>query len=87
MNLLLNSIDAVLDGGLIRVILAANEEDRFVEVQNKIFNPFYSTKMNQKNAVLGLSICRHIAEAHSGIITFSSTPGMLTAFKIKFPLR
>ena len=100
LNLLLNSIDAVLDGGTVRVRLLANPEDRFVEVtvadngygipediQGKIFNPFFSTKINKKNAGLGLSICQQIAEAHDGIITFSSTPGEFTEFKVKLPLR
>ncbi len=99
LNLLLNSIDAVLDGGTVRVKLLANREDRFAEVtiadngygipadiQAKIFNPFFSTKMNKKNAGLGLSICQHIAEAHEGIITFTSTPGEFTEFKVKLPL-
>jgi two-component system sensor histidine kinase AtoS len=99
LNLLLNSIDAVLDGGIVRVRLRAHEEDRFAEVtvadngygipediQDKIFNPFFSTKMNKKNAGLGLSICQHIAEAHEGIITFTSTPGEFTEFKVKLPL-
>lgn len=99
LNLLLNSIDAVLDGGIVRVSLVVCAEDRFVEVtvadngygipadiQDKIFNPFFSTKMNKKNAGLGLSICQRIAEAHDGIITFASTPGNFTEFKVKLPL-
>jgi two-component system sensor histidine kinase AtoS len=100
LNLLLNSIDAVLDGGIVRVSLVVYAEDRFVEVtvadngygipadiQDKIFNPFFSTKMNKKNAGLGLSICQRIAEAHEGIITFASTPGAFTEFKVKLPLK
>ena len=100
LNLLLNSIDAVLDGGTVRVRLLVNQEDRFaevtvadngygipVEIQDKIFNPFFSTKMNKKNVGLGLSICQRIAEAHEGIITFTSTPGEFTEFKVKLPLR
>jgi two-component system, NtrC family, sensor histidine kinase AtoS len=100
LNLLLNSIDAVLDGGIVLVSLVVYAEDRFVEVtvadngygipadiQGKIFNPFFSTKMNKKNAGLGLSICQRIAEAHDGIITVTSTPGNFTEFKVKLPLR
>lgn len=100
LNLLLNSIDAVLDGGTVRVRVAASREDRFAEVtvsdngygipaeiQGKIFDPFFSTKVNKKNVGLGLSICQHIAEAHEGIITFTSVPGELTEFKVKLPLR
>ncbi|MBF9018451.1 MULTISPECIES: ATP-binding protein [unclassified Oceanispirochaeta] len=35
---------------------------------------------------VGLSICQHIMEAHNGVLTFSSTPGENTTFKIKLPL-
>ncbi len=98
LNLLLNSIDAVLDGGLIQIGIVPSEEERFVEVtvadngygipqniQDKIFSPFFSTKMSKQNTGLGLSICQRIAEAHGGIITFSSNPGELTEFRIKLP--
>ena len=99
LNLLLNSIDAVLDGGLIRIGLATLAAERLVEVtigdngygipadiQAKIFNPFYTTKVNKKNTGLGLSICQQIAEAHSGIITFTSAPGQLTEFIVRLPI-
>jgi two-component system sensor histidine kinase AtoS len=99
LNLLLNSIDAVLDGGIVRVMSRVDHENRFVEVtisdngygipaniKGKIFNPFFSTKMNKKNTGLGLSICQQIAEAHDGIITFTSSPGQLTEFTVRLPL-
>jgi len=47
----------------------------------------YSTKMNKKNVGLGLSICQHIAEAHEGIITYTSTPGEFTEFTVRLPIR
>ncbi|HUZ18373.1 MAG TPA: ATP-binding protein [Spirochaetia bacterium] len=99
LNLILNSIDAVLNGGLIRVGVHLRQADRAAEVtiadngygipediQSKIFNPFYSTKVNKKNTGLGLSICQQIVEAHHGTLTFSSAPGEMTQFTIRLPV-
>ncbi|HUX22438.1 MAG TPA: ATP-binding cassette domain-containing protein, partial [Spirochaetia bacterium] len=85
LNLIINSIDAVLDKGLVRVALSVHRSDRFAEVviaddgygiptdvQKNIFNPFFTTKVNKKNTGLGLSICHQIVEAHHGVISFSS---------------
>ena len=99
LNLIINGIDAVLDGGLIRVSLAVRRDDETVEVtvadngygipsdvQAKIFSPFFSTKVNKKNTGLGLSICQQIAQAHGGELTFTSRPGELTVFMLRLPL-
>ena len=98
LNLVINSIDAVLDGGLIRVGLTVHRPDRYAEVtiadngygipsdvQKDIFTPFYTTKVNKKNTGLGLSICHQIVEAHRGIISFTSVPGELTEFTVRLP--
>jgi two-component system sensor histidine kinase AtoS len=99
LNLVINSIDAVLDGGLIRVGLTVHHGDGFAEVtigdngygipadvQQDIFNPFFTTKVNKKNTGLGLSICRQIVEAHHGVVSFVSVPGQLTEFTIRIPM-
>ena len=99
LNLIMNSVDAVLDGGLIRVELTLHPDDRFAEVtvadngygipadvQQNIFNPFFTTKVNKKNTGLGLSICHQIVEAHRGVISFSNVPGQLTEFTVRLPL-
>lgn len=99
MNLIMNSIDAVLDNGLIEIKVKEQPEDRFVEiviedngsgipedVADKIFLPFYSTKISKKNTGLGLSISRHIVEAHKGTIVFTSIPGQLTRFIVRLPV-
>lgn len=98
-NLVLNSIDAVLDRGMIRVTVRLRPDDRQAEVTiadngygiphevgDKIFEPFFSTKINKKNTGLGLSICQQIVEAHRGEISFSSAPGEMTQFTIRLPV-
>ncbi len=95
-NLLINGIEAVLEGGHIQIDIEQNENE-WVEisisddgygipphVKSKIFNPFFSTKAGKKNAGLGLSICQHIIESHHGIITCLSDGG--TTMGIRLPI-
>ena len=99
LNLINNSIEAVLDEGVIGVDLARTDGEKKIEVvvsdngygiprdiQDSIFKPFYSTKINKRNTGLGLSICQHIVREHGGEIGFSSLPGETTSFHVRFPL-
>lgn len=56
----------------------------------KIFEPFYSTKQRDETGRggtgLGLALCKDIIEAHQGKIRVDSTPGVGTAFTLRFPL-
>ena len=100
MNLIMNSIEAVLDNGCITIGLTEKAEENYVEltiqdngsgipadVADKIFSPFFSTKISKKNTGLGLSICRHIVEQHKGTITFQSIPGKSTLFTVHLPVK
>ncbi|MBF9016560.1 ATP-binding protein [Oceanispirochaeta sp. M2] len=95
-NLLINGIEAVLEGGHIGIFIEQNENE-WVEISirddgsgipphilSKIFNPFFSTKAGKKNTGLGLSICQHIIESHNGVITCQSDEG--TTMGIRLPI-
>ncbi len=56
------------------------------EIQDKIFEPFYTTKDVGKGTGLGLSICYGIIEEHRGRIDVDSSPGEGTTFTIRLPL-
>lgn len=98
-NLIMNSIEAVGRSGTIGVNVCKDSrrgeavitvlDDGFgipPELTTDVFSPFFTTKMNQKNIGLGLSICQSIVESHGGTISFESEPGLRTAFFVRLPV-
>lgn len=95
MNLLSNAIQAIEGSGSIGIHTSRSETHLMVEIsdtgtgipkemQDKIFDPFYTTKEIGKGTGLGLSITLGIIKDHSGTIEVSSEPGA-TVFTIKLP--
>ncbi len=97
MNLLLNAVDAVSEGGFIRIKTLAGEDEVVLTVhdkghgipqhiQDQIFDPFFTTKETGEGTGLGLSISMGIIQAHGGVLEVSSTPESGTNFTIRLPL-
>jgi signal transduction histidine kinase len=55
------------------------------EAQDKIFNPFFTSK--EKGTGLGLSLVKKIVSLHNGKIELASEPKQGTTFKIYLPLK
>ena len=56
-----------------------------VEIQEKILQPFFTTKSAGEGSGLGLDIVNKIIEKHQGQISFESQPGR-TTFRVKLPI-
>jgi len=73
-----------MDGVLIRV--KDNGPGMDADTQNRIFEPFFSTKPTGEGTGLGLSICYGIIQDHHGTLEVSSEPGHGAEFSIWLPV-
>ncbi len=97
LNLVINSRDALTEGGKINI--SAIENEKYIEFQVKdtgtgipkgtleyIFDPFFTTKALGKGTGLGLSTAKTIINSHDGKISAVSEIGKGTTFSIKIPI-
>ncbi|HEY9294948.1 MAG TPA: ATP-binding protein, partial [Phormidium sp.] len=72
----------------VEVAIADNGVGISKEIQQRIFNPFFTTKPLGKGTGMGMSISYQIVtEKHGGKLECFSTPGEGTEFIIRIPLR
>ena len=77
----------MIDNQYIEIVIADNGIGISEEIQQKIFNPFFTTKPVGKGTGMGMAISYQIiTERHNGKLTFASTLGKGTEFKIQMPI-
>ena len=102
LNLLRNAAQAIPDGNVdenaVHVRCQMQGRDRVVveiadtgagiraELRSRVFTPFFTTKPAGVGTGLGLSICHRIATELGGEITFDSTEGRGTVFRVHLPV-
>ena len=97
MNLILNAVNAMPEGGFLRVRVERSGAEAQVRVADtgdgipagemwKVFDPFYTTRPVGHGTGLGLSICYSIVKQHSGAIEVESVEGRGSVFTVRLPL-
>ena len=95
MNLAINALQAISDGGYITVKISENENNAVISfsdtgsgisprIQKDIFEPFFSSK--EKGLGLGLAMCKMMAEQNSGTIQLVKSNEQGTTFNVQLPL-
>ncbi|MEG5035254.1 AAA family ATPase [Microcoleus sp. AT3-D2] len=95
-NLIHNSVQAMDGKGTLEIGVHQKEQNIVVEltdsgcgispdIQERIFQPFFTTKPAGEGSGLGLDIVRKIVEKHQGTITFASVCGK-TTFTVTLPM-
>ena len=96
-NLIGNAIQAMKNGGTVRINLSEAENSIALSVQDngvgipeknlqRIFDPFFTTKPEGEGTGLGLSVSFGIITRHRGQISVDSKPGLGTTFTILLPI-
>ena len=95
LNLCMNAIQAMSDGGILKLttrreddhlLLLVSDTGKGIDPEDleKIFEPFFTKKVQGMG--FGLAIVQRIVEDHGGRITCQSEAGKYTTFRISFPM-
>ena len=95
LNIVVNAIETMPEGGELGVQSSANEETAEIrisdtgpgippELRDKIFRLYFTTK--KEGSGIGLAMAFRIVQLHDGTIDFTSEPGKGTTFFIRLPL-
>lgn len=97
-NLVRNAVEATAGLGK-RIEVSAKRLEDWVEIRieddgpgippeavSRLFEPFFTTRLNEGGSGLGLSLVHRILEDHSGHIEYEEVPEAGAAFRIQLPI-
>ncbi len=96
LNLIINAVEAMPQGGALTIVSAQRDRWLAIEVQDtgagltpdeaaRIFEPFYTTKADGTG--LGLAVSYGIIQQHGGRIEVKSAPGQGSIFTVLLPFK
>jgi signal transduction histidine kinase len=96
-NLSLNALDAMPDGGKLSIRTEVKRANIIVRVRDtgtgiapdtgrRVFEPFFTTKEPGQGTGLGLAVSYGIVQKHGGSIDFQSNAGNGTEFTVQIPV-
>lgn len=94
LNVCLNAVEAMQDGGDLVLRLSADDDHVFLDVEDtgpgippellsRVFDPYFTTK--SQGTGLGLVLVQNIVEAHGGTVQLTSEPGCCTTVHFALP--
>jgi len=99
LNVILNAIDAMPEGGGLRVASDIVDGEQFIQIRftdtgcgippeniDKVFDPFFTTKDASKGTGLGLAVAYGVIEKHGGRIRMDSEFGKGTTCIVDLPV-
>jgi signal transduction histidine kinase len=95
MNLLINAIQSMKNGGIInvnafhedsKIVIEVSDSGEGIDENNldKIYDPFYTTKQPGEGTGLGLWIVYETVQHYNGEISVESKRGTGSTFSVKF---
>jgi signal transduction histidine kinase len=99
LNIVLNALDAMPQGGTLSISCSTTRDRELVSVEfadtgvgipeqriSEVFDPFFTTKPDAKGTGLGLSVSLGIIRQHGGDIEVKSEVGKGTTFSVLLPI-
>jgi signal transduction histidine kinase len=94
LNVVVNGVEAMKGGGLLRIQLLREGEECCVnisdegagispEIRDRIFHLYFTTK--GKGSGIGLAMTFRVVQLHNGTIDFTSEPGRGATFRLRLP--
>jgi PAS domain S-box-containing protein len=97
LNVVLNGVQSMPEGGALRIALRRDEADSAVEIEiadegggiapeirDKIYNLYFTTK--KSGTGIGLAMTYKVMQLHNGSVDFESSAGRGTSFRLRLPL-